>query len=175
MAMIRIMGIDPGSRITGYGVIEVQGRRTVHIASGCVRMEDEDFPQRLRTIFEGLGEVLECHRPTEIAIEKVFMQRNADSALKLGQARGAAICAVVSRSLSIAEYSPRQIKQALVGRGAAAKEQVQHMVKTLLQLVESPQEDAADALACALCHSHTRQTMDRLPMALQGIRGGRWQ
>ena len=175
MVMTRIMGIDPGSRITGYGVIEVQGRRTVHIVSGCVRMKDDDFPQRLRTIFEGLGEVLERHRPTEIAIEKVFMQRNADSALKLGQARGAAICAVVSRSLPIAEYSPRQIKQALVGRGAAAKEQVQHMVKTLLQLIESPQEDAADALACALCHSHTRQTMDRLPIALQGIRGGRWQ
>lgn len=175
MPMIRIMGIDPGSRITGYGVIEVQGRRTVHVVSGCVRMEDDDFPRRLRTIFEGLGEVLDSHRPTEIAIEKVFMQRNADSALKLGQARGAAICAVVSRSLPIAEYSPRQIKQALVGRGAAAKEQVQHMVKTLLQLIESPQEDAADALACALCHSHTRQTMDRLPMALQGIRGGRWQ
>ena len=175
MVMTRIMGIDPGSRITGYGVIEVQGRRTVHIVSGCVRMKDDDFPQRLRTIFEGLGEVLERHRPTEIAIEKVFMQRNADSALKLGQARGAAICAVVSRSLPIAEYSPRQIKQALVGRGAAAKEEVQHMVKTLLQLIESPQEDAADALACALCHSHTRQTMDRLPIALQGIRGGRWQ
>ena len=175
MVMTRIMGIDPGSRITGYGVIEVQGRRTVHIVSGCVRMKDDDFPQRLRTIFEGLGEVLERHRPTEIAIEKVFMQRNADSALKLGQARGAAICAVVSRSLPIAEYSPRQIKQALVGRGAAAKEQVQHMVKTLLQLIESPQEDAADALACALCHCHTRQTMDRLPIALQGIRGGRWQ
>ena len=173
--MARILGIDPGSRMTGYGVIEIQGRRTVHVASGCVRMEDEEFPQRLRTIFEGVVDVVEEYRPAEIAIEKVFMQRNVDSALKLGQARGAAICAVVSRSLPIAEYSPRQIKQALVGRGGAAKEQVQHMVKTLLQLVESPQADAADALACALCHCHTRQTLGRLPAVVRGIRGGRWR
>jgi crossover junction endodeoxyribonuclease RuvC len=175
MSMIRILGIDPGSRMTGYGVIEVRDRRTVYVASGCVRMNDGDFPERLRTIFEGVGEVVERYRPTEIAIEKVFVQRNVDSALKLGQARGAAICAVVSRSLPIAEYSPAQIKQALVGRGAAAKEQVQHMVKTLLQLIESPREDAADALACALCHSHTRQTMGRMPAAVQGMRGGRWR
>ena len=173
--MIRILGIDPGSRMTGYGIIEVQGGRTVYIASGCVRMADEDFPQRLRTIFEGLGEVVDRYRPTATAIEKVFVQRNVDSALKLGQARGAAICAVVSRSLPIAEYSPTQIKQALVGRGAAAKEQVKHMVKILLQIDESPQEDAADALACALCHSHTQQTMGRMPAAVQGMRGGRWR
>jgi crossover junction endodeoxyribonuclease RuvC len=173
--MIRILGIDPGSRMTGYGIIEVQGGRTVYIASGCVRMNDEDFPQRLRTIFEGLGEVVDRYQPTETAIEKVFVQRNVDSALKLGQARGAAICAVVSRSLPLAEYSPTQIKQALVGRGAAAKEQVKHMVKILLQIDESPQEDAADALACALCHSHTQQTMGRMPAAVQGMRGGRWR
>jgi len=173
--MTRILGIDPGSRMTGYGVIEVRGRRTVYIASGCVRMENVNFSERLRTIFEGLGEVVDIYRPTEIAIEKVFVQRNADSALKLGQARGAAICAVVSRSLPVAEYSPTQIKQALVGRGAAAKQQVQHMVKTILQLLESPQADAADALACALCHSHTRQTLARLPAAVQGMRGGRWR
>jgi len=174
-AMTRILGIDPGSRLTGYGVIEVQERRTVYIASGCVRIADENFPERLRTIFEGIGEVVERYRPTEIAIEKVFVQRNVDSALKLGQARGAAICAVVSRSLPVAEYSPTQIKQALVGRGAAAKEQVKHMVKTLLQLIENPQVDAADALACALCHSHTRHTLSRLPTAVQGMRGGRWR
>ena len=173
--MIRILGIDPGSRMTGYGVIEVQGGRTLYIASGCVRMADEDFPQRLRTIFEGVGEVVDKYQPTATAIEKVFVQRNVDSALKLGQARGAAICAVVSRSLPIAEYSPTQIKQALVGRGAAAKEQVKHMVKILLQIDESPQEDAADALACALCHSHTQQTMGRMPAAVQGMRGGRWR
>jgi crossover junction endodeoxyribonuclease RuvC len=174
-ASMRILGIDPGSRLTGYGVIEVQDGRAVYIASGCVRMDDHDFPQRLRIIYEGLGEVVDRYRPTETAIEKVFVQRNVDSALKLGQARGAAICAVVSRSLAIAEYSPTQIKQALVGRGAAAKQQVKHMVQTLLQINESPQEDAADALACALCHSHTRQTIDRLPGVVQGMRGGRWR
>jgi len=173
--MTRILGIDPGSRITGYGVIEVQGRRTVYLASGCVRVDDENFPERLRTIFEGVGEVVARYQPTEIAIEKVFVQRNVDSALKLGQARGAAICAVVSRSLPVAEYSPAQIKQALVGRGAAAKEQVQHMVKTLLQLIETPPADAADALACALCHSHIRQTLNALPIAVRGMRGGRWR
>ena len=173
--MIRIMGIDPGSRMTGYGVIEIQDRRTVYIASGCVRMHDQDFPERLRVIFEGVGEVVERYQPTEIAIEKVFVQRNVDSALKLGQARGAAICAVVSRSLPVAEYSPTQIKQALVGRGAAAKEQVQHMVKALLQLIDYPQVDAADALACALCHSHTQQTLGRMPAAVQGMRRGRWR
>lgn len=173
--MTRILGIDPGSRMTGYGVIEVQERRTVYIASGCVRIDDDNFPERLRTIFEGIGEVVETYRPTEIAIEKVFVQRNVDSALKLGQARGAAICAVVSRSLPVAEYSPTQIKQALVGRGAAAKEQVKHMVKTLLQLIDNPQVDAADALACALCHCHTRHTLSRLPAAVQGMRGGRWR
>ncbi len=171
---MRILGIDPGSRLTGYGVIEVHDNRALYIASGCVRMDGQDFPQRLRIIFEGLGEVVDRYRPAETAIEKVFVQRNVDSALKLGQARGAAICAVVSRSLDVAEYSPTQIKQALVGRGAAAKEQVKHMVKTLLQLNESPQEDAADALACALCHSHIRQTIGRLPAAVQGMRGGRW-
>jgi crossover junction endodeoxyribonuclease RuvC len=161
--------------MTGYGIIEVQDGRTLYIASGCVRMDGEDFPQRLRIIFEGVGEVVDRYQPTATAIEKVFVQRNVDSALKLGQARGAAICAVVSRSLPIAEYSPTQIKQALVGRGAAAKEQVKHMVRMLLQIHESPQEDAADALACALCHSHTRQTMSRMPTAVQGMRGGRWR
>jgi len=173
--MTRILGIDPGSRITGYGVIELQGRRTVYLASGCVRVDEETFPERLRGIFDGIGEVVAEYRPSEIAIEKVFVQRNVDSALKLGQARGAAICAVLSRSLPIAEYSPAEIKKALVGRGAADKQQVQHMVKTLLQLIESPQADAADALACALCHSHTRQTMNAMPAAVRGMRGGRWR
>ena len=172
---LRILGIDPGSRITGYGVIEVQGNRSTYLVSGCVRVDDETFPERLRAIFDGIGAVVAEYQPTEIAIEKVFVQRNVDSALKLGQARGAAICAVMNRSLPIAEYSPAQIKLALVGRGAADKHQVQHMVKTLLQLVESPQADAADALACALCHSHTRQTLNALPAAVRGMRGGRWR
>jgi crossover junction endodeoxyribonuclease RuvC len=173
--MTRILGIDPGSRITGYGVIELRGRRSVYVSSGCVRVDDISFPDRLRAIFDGVVAVVTEYQPTEIAIEKVFVQRNVDSALKLGQARGAAICAVMNRVLPIAEYSPAQIKQALVGRGAADKRQVQHMVKTLLQLIESPKEDAADALACALCHSHTRQTLSAMPAAVRGMRGGRWR
>jgi len=172
---MRILGIDPGSRITGYGVIELQGRRAVYLGSGCVRVETETFPERLRAIFDGVGEVVAEYQPNEIAIEKVFVQRNVDSALKLGQARGAALCAVMNRALPIAEYSPAEIKKALVGRGGAGKQQVQHMVKTLLQLIESPATDAADALACALCHSHTRQTLNALPAEVRGRRGGRWR
>jgi len=172
---LRILGIDPGSRITGYGVIELQGRRSVYLGSGCVRVEEETFPERLRAIFEGVGAVVAEFQPNEIAIEKVFVQRNVDSALKLGQARGAALCAVMNQALPIAEYSPAEIKKALVGRGAADKQQVQHMVKTLLQLVESPASDASDALACALCHSHTRQTLQALPATVRGRRGGRWR
>lgn len=172
---LRILGIDPGSRITGYGVIEVQGRRTVYVGSGCVRVEDDGFPERLRAIFDGIGAVVAEYAPTEIAVEKVFVQRNVDSALKLGQARGAALCAVMTQSLPIAEYSPAEIKKALVGRGAADKRQVQHMVKTLLQLTDSPQSDAADALACALCHCHTRQTLTVLPALRARRGGGRWR
>lgn len=172
---MRILGIDPGSRVTGYGVIELRGRRAVYLGSGCVRVADDGFPERLRAIFDGIGAVVAEYMPAEIAVEKVFVQRNVDSALKLGQARGAALCAVMSRSLPIAEYSPAEIKKALVGRGAAEKRQVQHMVKTLLQLIESPQADAADALACALCHSHTRQTLAALPIVVRGRRGGRWR
>lgn len=173
--MTRILGIDPGSRVTGYGLIELRGRQAVYLASGCVRMEDEEFPERLRIIFEGLGRVVAEYRPDEVAIEKVFVQRNVDSALKLGQARGAALCAVMNRERPVAEYSATQIKQALVGRGGASKEQVQHMVTTLLQLSNTPQADAADALACALCHSHTRQTLAALPAATRGMRAGRWR
>lgn len=173
--MTRILGIDPGSRVTGYGLIEVHGRESRHLASGCVRMEHNDFPERLRAIFDGLGRIVAEYRPTEIAIEKVFVQRNVDSALKLGQARGAALCAVMQQSVSVAEYSPAEIKQALVGRGGATKQQVQHMVKTLLRLDATPAADAADALACALCHGHTRATLARLPVMVRGLRAGRWR
>jgi len=171
---VRILGIDPGSRITGYGVIELRGRQSVYLGSGCVRVKEESFPERLRAIFDGIGAVVREFAPEEIAVEKVFVQRNVDSALKLGQARGAALCAVMAQSLPIAEYSPAEIKKAVVGRGGADKQQVQHMVKTLLQLVEYPRVDAADALACALCHSHHRQTLIVLP-ALARRRGGRWR
>lgn len=165
--MTRILGIDPGSRVTGFGVIEIEARKAVYVASGCIRADGADFPRRLRTIFEGVQAVIAEYRPDEAAIENVFMQRNAASALKLGQARGAAICALVMNDLPVHEYTPAQIKQSIAGRGAATKDQVQHMVSALLTLSAAPQADAADALACALSHHHAAST-------LQAIRvGGR--
>jgi len=169
---MRILGIDPGSRITGYGVIEIQGRQSQYLASGCIRTSSDDLPGRLKEIFEGVLEVTANYQPSEMAIEQVFMHRNADSALKLGQARGAAICACVSSALSVSEYSPREIKQSVVGSGGASKEQVQHMVQSILNLNASPQADAADALAIALCHMQMSQGLAAMP-GIQGKRRGR--
>jgi len=169
---MRILGIDPGSRITGYGVIEVEGRQSQYLASGCIRTSCDDLPGRLKEIFEGILEITTNYQPAEMAIEQVFMHRNADSALKLGQARGAAICACVTQSLPVSEYSPRAIKQAVVGGGGASKEQVQHMVCSILSLNASPQEDAADALAVALCHMQMSQGLAAMP-GVQGKRKGR--
>ncbi len=163
MTVVRLLGIDPGSRITGYGVVDMDGPRSRHVASGCIRTaSDRPLPERLKTIFEGVSEVIRQYQPMEVAAEQVFMHRNPDSALKLGQARGAALCAVVMAGLPVSEYAPRAIKQAVVGGGAADKNQVQRMVALLLNLPESPQADAADALAVAICHGHTRQTLQRL-------------
>jgi len=170
--MIRILGIDPGSRLTGYGVIDVEGNHSRYVTSGCIRISSDDWGQRLGTIFAELGSIIREFNPHEFAVEQVFMSRNADSALKLGQARGAAICAGVAHDLQLAEYAARAIKQAVVGKGGASKEQVQHMVKVLLNLNASPQEDAADALAVALCHAHTQQTLKQIPTA-QKARTGR--
>ena len=168
MAIIRLMGIDPGSRITGYGVIDLDGPRSRHVAHGGIQTDsDRPLPERLKTIYEGVTEVIRRYQPAEVAAEQVFMHRNPDSALKLGQARGAALCAVVMAGLPVSEYAPRAIKQALVGGGAADKIQVQRMVALLLNLPELPPADAADALAVAICHGHTRQTLERLgPVAL---------
>jgi len=163
--MTRILGIDPGSRLTGFGVIDVSGRQLNYVTSGCIRTSRGELPQRIAEIVAGISEVLEEFQPDEMAIEKVFMSRNADSALKLGQARGAAISAVVMRDLPVFEYSATQIKKAIVGRGHADKTQVQYMVRSMLALPASPQEDAADALACSLCHSHTQQTLGQLRSA----------
>ncbi len=163
--MIRILGIDPGSRITGFGVIDISGSRVSYVASGCVRTMDGSLPERLKTIYEGIFEVACKYQPVEMAIENVFMQKNAASALKLGQARGAAICAVITQAIDVHEYTATQIKLAVVGRGHADKEQVQHMVTALLKLPEVPQADAADALACALCHGNTRQSLNYLTAA----------
>lgn len=154
--MTLILGIDPGSRITGYGVINTVGTRNEYVASGCIRIGGDHLPDRLGQVFEGVLEVIRLHCPQEMAIEQVFMARNADSALKLGQARGAAIVAGVSLGLPVAEYAARAVKQAVVGKGGADKAQVQHMVRSILRLPGLPQADAADALAIALCHAHTR-------------------
>lgn len=156
---MRILGLDPGSRITGIGIID-EGK-LVHCES--LRLGGGAIPERLGAIFARLVEVIEIHQPTMAAVETVFMSRNAQAAIKLGQARGAAIAALVASGLEVHEYAPREIKQALVGRGGAEKGQVQHMVGILLGLKEAVGEDAADALAVALCHHHMAQTARRLP------------
>ncbi len=156
---MRIIGLDPGSRITGVGIID--GDVLVHAES--VRLGGGPMPERLGMIFARVQELIEAFRPDIAAVETVFMSRNPQAAIKLGQARGAAVCAAVACGLEVHEYAPRAIKQAIVGRGGAAKEQVQHMTRILLKLAEAPAEDAADALAVALCHLHTAQTRARLP------------
>lgn len=166
--MTRILGIDPGSRITGFGIIDVQGQNFQYVASGCIRIKSEEFPERLKEIYLGLDEVIATYQPENAAIEQVFAKINVGGALKLGQARGAAICACVVRSLKVDEYSANQVKKAVVGRGHATKEQVQHMVVTHLGLNKTPQSDAADALAIALCHAQTYRTLSRL--AANGLR-----
>ena len=152
-----ILGIDPGSRITGYGVVQQVGKSFNYLASGCIKATSsgEELGVRLQTIFTGVSELIVQFKPEMFAIEQVFMAKNPDSALKLGQARGAAIVAATNAGLMISEYSARQIKQSVVGTGAAKKEQVQHMVCSLLKLPATPQADAADALAVALCHGNS--------------------
>ncbi|WP_371195480.1 crossover junction endodeoxyribonuclease RuvC [Glaciecola sp. SC05] len=167
-----ILGIDPGSRITGYGVIRVVANKAEYLASGCIRVQDENLASRLHNVFTGVNEIIRQFQPTQFAIEQVFMAKNADSALKLGQARGAAIVAGTSHELPVFEYSARQIKQSVVGTGSADKTQVQHMVTYLLKLGKTPQADAADALAVALCHLHTEQSMIRMSgQASKTVRG----
>lgn len=170
----RILGIDPGLRITGFGVIEKVGNKLSYIASGCIKSNAEQaLPDRLGTIFSGLSELLAQYQPAQVAVEKVFVNVNPQSTLLLGQARGAAICAVVAQGLPVAEYTALQVKQAVVGNGHAAKEQVQHMVKRLLSLSGDPSPDAADALACAICHAHGGQGLGALATAGYRVRGGR--
>lgn len=155
---IRILGIDPGLRVTGFGIIEKTGQRLAYVASGCVRVPHSGtLPERIAVILDSLGEVIGTHQPGEVALEKVFVNVNPESTLLLGQARGAAISAAVLAKLPVAEYTALQIKQAVVGTGHARKEQVQEMVKRLLRLPGHPSPDAADALACAICHAHGGQ------------------
>jgi crossover junction endodeoxyribonuclease RuvC len=161
----RILGIDPGSRVTGYGVIESDGVRSRYLDSGCIRTLEAGFPARLGEIFAGVDAVLQRWEPQEVAVEQVFVSRNATAALKLGQARGAAICAVVRRSTAVYEYTPAVVKQGLVGNGRAEKEQVQHMVRVILGLQGSLALDASDALALALCHAHSHATRRQIEAA----------
>lgn len=151
-----ILGIDPGSRVTGYGIIQTQGNRHRYIASGCIRTKSQNISDRMFEIYEGLTGIIRQHLPEQAAIEKIFLKNNADSAFKLGQARGAAFVAVASYQLALSEYAPRLVKKAVVGYGGADKQQVQQMVKILLCLSALPQVDAADALAIALCHANHR-------------------
>jgi crossover junction endodeoxyribonuclease RuvC len=172
-AAVRILGVDPGLRITGFGLIERCGQKLVYVTSGVIKTPDAELPERLKTILDSLGEVIAQHQPAQVAVEKVFVNVNPQSTLLLGQARGAAICAAVACNLPVSEYTALQVKQAVVGNGHAAKEQVQAMVRRLLQLPGDPSADAADALACAICHAHGGQGLGGLATAGYSMRHGR--
>lgn len=164
-ATSRILGIDPGSRITGWGVVDTRGPAVRYVASGCLRTRGAEMADRLREIFIGISSIVAEYQPAELAIERVFVHRNADSALKLGQARAAAICASFGIELSVHEYAARAVKLAVVGQGGAEKPQVAHMVRALLQIPAPLAADEADALAIALCHAHSRPLGSRLATA----------
>jgi crossover junction endodeoxyribonuclease RuvC len=171
---LRILGIDPGLRITGFGVIDKLGSQLAYVTSGCIKTnEKQSLPERIKTILDGIAEVIETQRPHQAVVEKVFVNVNPQSTLLLGQARGAAIAALVTANLPVSEYTALQVKQAVVGQGKAAKEQVQHMVRRLLKLPGDPSPDAADALACAICHAHGGQGMGNLPTQGFRVRNGR--
>ncbi|MGD9786850.1 MAG: crossover junction endodeoxyribonuclease RuvC [Sulfuricellaceae bacterium] len=170
---MRILGIDPGLRVTGFGVIERHGAKLVYVGSGCIRTPEGTLPERLKVILAGVGEVIGQYRPEQVAVEEVFVNVNPKSTLLLGQARGAAISGAVLRDLPVAEYTALQVKQAVVGNGHAAKEQVQEMVRRLLDLEGRLQADAADALACAICHAHAGRGLGRLASAGLRVRRGR--
>jgi len=189
MAIVRILGVDPGLRLTGFGVIEIDSEKShgkiLYVTSGVIKtaaakknnLEGEDdreeLPARLKVILDGLFEVIDTYQPAQVAIEKVFVNVNPQSTLLLGQARGAAISAAVIRNLSVAEYTALQVKQSVVGNGHAKKEQVQEMVKRLLNLPATPSPDSADALACAICHAHGGQGLGKLATAGFRVKNGR--
>ena len=171
---IRILGIDPGLRSTGFGVIDKAGNALGYVASGCIKTDAAgSLPERIKTILDGLVEIIATYQPHQAAVEIVFVNVNPQSTLLLGQARGAAIAALVTANLPVAEYSALQVKQAVVGHGKAAKEQVQHMVARLLNLSGTPSPDAADALACAIAHAHGGQGMGALSTLGKRMRNGR--
>lgn len=160
MKMQRILGIDPGSRVTGYGVIEADGGRLFFVACGVVKTTvSYPFAVRLNEIFDGINEVVQVHQPEMAAVEDVFLSANPRTAIKLGQARGAAIVAAMQNGLSVSDYSPKMVKQAVAGYGQAEKSQVQQMVRVLLNLKGKPSNDAADALAVAICHANNSRLL----------------
>lgn len=168
---MRILGIDPGSRITGYGVIEKRGNRLIHVDNGAIFTNSKDeLALRLKKIHDGLNEVLDLYAPEAVSVEEIFVAKNALSALKLGHARGAALLVGANRGLPVAEYTALQVKSAVVGYGKASKTQVQQMVRTLLNLPEIAQEDASDALAVAICHANSHGLEDRVKRALSQTR-----
>ena len=169
----RILGLDPGLRITGFGLVDHLGSQLRYVASGCIKTRDGELPGRLKTLLDGVREVIATYQPDVVAVEKVFVNVNPQSTLLLGQARGAVICGAVSCDLPVAEYTALQVKQSVVGYGKAAKEQVQHMVQRLLTLDASPSADAADALACAICHAHGAQGLGGLAGVGSRRRAGR--
>ena len=166
----RILGIDPGFRVTGYGVIDSNGQESKYVTSGVIRAVKAKEPAaRLQIIFAEVSELVRQHQPAELAIERVFVHRNPDSALKLGQARSAAICATFEGNMPVHEYAAREVKQAIAGKGSAGKDQVQHMVRVLLNLgseLEGMEMDASDALGIALCHAHTRTVVRQYAEAM---------
>ncbi len=170
---MRILGIDTGLRITGLGLLDKQGQQLGYVASGCIKTPEGELAGRLKVILESLREVIAEHRPHQVAVEKVFVNANPQSTLLLGQARGAAICAAVLDDLPVAEYTALQVKQAVVGNGHAEKAQVQDMVQRLLKLDGSPSPDAADALACAICHAHGGMGLGALATRGLRVRRGR--
>ncbi len=170
---VRILGVDPGLRVTGFGIVDKAGSQLSYVTSGCIKTPQGELAPRLKAILDGLKEVIASHHPDQVALEKVFVNRNAQSTLLLGQARGTAICAAVIGMLPISEYTALQVKQAVVGNGHAAKEQVQAMVRRLLRLGGDPSPDAADALACAICHAHGGQGLGRLATAGYRMKHGR--
>jgi crossover junction endodeoxyribonuclease RuvC len=169
-AQVRILGLDPGSQRTGYAIVETQATRVAYIVSGAIRTRGESLAERLQEIFVGVESLASEFRPDEVAIERVFMHRNADSALKLGQARGAALSATFAVRPRVFEYAPREVKLAVVGTGGAQKEQVQLMVKRLLNIAGPLAEDAADALAIAMCHAHSRRLQGLVSLAVGAVR-----
>jgi crossover junction endodeoxyribonuclease RuvC len=170
---MRILGIDPGLRITGFGVLDKIGQQLIYVASGCIKTPEGELPARLKVILNSLTEVIALHQPQQVAVEKVFVNVNPQSTLLLGQARGAAICAAVLAELQVAEYTALQVKQSVVGNGHAQKEQVQEMVRRLLKLSGKPTPDAADALACAICHAHASTGLGAMATKGYRVRDGR--